>query len=295
MLKVLRGKETVSQSCALLLGGFDGFHIGHETLLERANTTGLPVGLTTISGGKQGGDLFTFPEREEIFKRLGFSFVWEIEFSESFRNTTAEDFLSALFRMIDAKAIFCGKDFRFGKDALGTPELLEKLAPCPVAALPLKTEGNEKIATGTVKKLLTAGDLQRVNRILSGGFFVRGIVERGRGVGHTYGFPTLNLSYPKEKFALKQGVYSGTVKTDEGVFPAIVNFGARPTFGVDERKAEAYLKGFQGDLYGKTVEIYPRRFLREIQTFPSQEALKEQLGRDVMSLEEEYDQIRTER
>lgn len=281
MLKVLHEGDCFSEPCALLLGGFDGFHAGHETLLKEAQKTGLPVGLTAISGGKTGGDIFTFSERETVFERAGFSFVLEIEFTERFKNTSAEEFLAALFEKINAEAVFCGEDFRFGKGALGTPELLKKLAPCTVSVLPLKREGGEKIAASVVKKQLAEGDLEAANEILLGGFFLTGEVERGRGVGHTYGFPTLNLTYPKEKFPLKEGVYGGYAETPAGRFPAIVNFGARPTFDLSERKVEAYLKGFEGDLYGQTVRVYPTGFLRPTCKFESETELEYQLKKDV--------------
>ena len=82
----------------------------------------------------------------------------------------------------------------------------------------------------------------------------------------------------------KEGVYIGYAETPKGSFPAIINFGARPTFEVAEKKIEAYLEGFSGDLYGETVRIYPTRYLRAIEKFPSAEALKEQLEKDKMSL-----------
>lgn len=284
MLKVLRGADKYREPCALLLGGFDGFHLGHSALLNAAKQTGLPVGLMTISGGKAGSDIFTLSEREVIFARLGFSFVWEIEFSEEFKNTSAEDFLQNLFEKISAKAVFCGEDFRFGKDALGTPALLKKLAPCPVNVLPLERVNGKKVSATEIKKYLSEGKMKEANRLLSSDFFLQGIVERGRGVGHTYGFPTLNLSYPKEKFALLEGVYGGYAETNAGRFPSVINFGARPTFGVEEKKVEAYLKGFSGDLYETEVRIFPTEFLRPIQKFSSEEELKNQLKKDIQKI-----------
>ena len=283
MLRVLGEGEQYLEPCVLLLGGFDGLHTGHESLRKQAVKTGLPVGLTSIMGGKA-GDLFTRREREIIFERAGFAFVREIQFTAEFKNTSAEDFLRELFQNIPARAVFCGEDFRFGRDAAGTPELLKKLAPCPVEVLPLLTEEKKKISASHIKSLLKEGKLAEANRLLPYGYFLQGTVEYGRGVGHTYGFPTLNVSYPEEKFALREGVYGGYAETEAGKFPAIINFGARPTFGVVESKVEAYLKGFSGDLYGTIVRIYPTQFLRTIKKFSSEEELKKQLQKDIESV-----------
>lgn len=281
MLKVLAEGEAFQSPCALLLGGFDGFHTGHGTLLSEAKKTGLPVGLTTISGGKTGGDLFTFQERETVFDREGFSFAIELPFSDALKNTPAEAFLGALFARLNVRAIFCGEDFRFGKDAGGTPELLKRAAPCPVTVLPLKTENGEKIAVSAIKKRLAEGNVAAANKELRGGFFVQGIVEHGRQVGRSYGFPTLNVSYPARKFPLRDGVYAGFAETPAGNYPAIVNLGARPTFALDEKKVEAYLKGFDGDLYGAEVRIYFTEFLRPVMKFSGKEALQAQLLKDI--------------
>lgn len=266
--------------CALLLGGFDGFHRGHERLLKAARETGLPVGLTALSGGK-GGELFPLSEREDIFRALGFAFADEHILEGAFRETSAEDFLKDLFARIPAKAVFCGEDFRFGKDASGTPALLKEKAPCPVTVLPLAAKDGEKIAVSRIKQLLSEGDMEKVNALLCTPYFVRGEAEHGRAVGRTYGFPTANLHLPAGKFPLKEGVYAARVRLKNGEeYPAIVNFGPCPTFGVEERRTEAHLVGFEGDLYGEKVTLYPVRFLRPIRKFQSKEALEKQLEGD---------------
>ena len=266
--------------CALLLGGFDGFHRGHERLLKAARETGLPVGLTALSGGK-GGELFPLSEREDIFRALGFAFADEHILEGAFRETSAEDFLKDLFARIPAKAVFCGEDFRFGKDASGTPALLKEKAPCPVIVLPLAAKDGEKIAVSRIKQLLSEGDMEKVNALLCTPYFVRGEAEHGRAVGRTYGFPTANLHLPAGKFPLKEGVYAARARLKNGEeYPAIVNFGPCPTFGVEERRTEAHLVGFEGDLYGEKVTLYPVRFLRSIRKFESKEALEKQLEGD---------------
>jgi len=280
---ICRWGENRNTPCALLLGGFDGMHVGHATLLKRARETGLPVGITTITGLKAGGDIFTLAEREYIFEREGISFVLELPF-ETIRNISAADFLAALFKSVRAQAVFCGEDFRFGKDAAGTADFLRANAPCAVEICPISMIGAQKVSISAVKQRLTAGDLPAANALLQGSYFLQGKVEHGRQVGRTYGFPTANVSFPAEKYSLREGVYRGYVETEAATYSSIFNFGARPTFGVEQKKTEAYLHGFNGDLYGQTIRIYPTEFIRPIVKFASVEELKSQLKKDLKTL-----------
>ncbi len=274
------------EGCALLLGGFDGFHLGHMRLLEEAEKTGLPVGLTSFFGGKTGGELFTSRERDCIFSRLGFSFCIKERFTQSFRELPAKTFLKNLFSNLNVKAVFCGEDFRFGANAEGTVSLLKELSPCPVTVLPHERAGGEKISTTRLKELVREGKTEELNRLLAFGYLVEGVAEHGRGVGHTLGFPTVNLRFAKGKLHLREGVYAGKADTVFGTYPAIVNVGPRPTFGIGAYGTEAHLKGFSGNLYGTRVCVYPQKFLRPIQSFSSREELIAQLMRDLESTED---------
>lgn len=301
---ILKEGETFPDPCVLLLGGFDGLHLGHRALLAQAKRFQMPVGITTISGGK-GRALYTREEREFLFERAGIDFTIEWEFTEEFRRTSAEEFLSALFSCVHPGHIVCGEDFRFGKDAFGTPALLKEVAPCPVlvkeSVTYLSENGSRKFSASACKEFLKRGELPLLNACLyaraeefyDSAYFVQGIVEHGRQEGRKYGFPTLNLSVPAGKLLPPDGVYGGVTATEAGNFPSIVNFGARPTFGVGERKIEAHLMGFEGDLYGSSVRVYPTEYLRPIVKFSSVEELKEQLQKDKERVA--YDKIRTER
>ncbi len=291
MLSVIGEKRP----CALVLGAFDGLHLGHRTLLEAAKGSGFPVALSTMFGGK-GKALFTREERRKIFAAAGVEILLEIDLDEALLSTPAEEFLRRVFSLLDVSALFVGEDFRFGKGALGTPELLIKKAKCPVHVL--KTAGcmvggePVKISTSLCKDLLLKGDFSALNALLcpkgenffSSAYFSEGEVEHGRAVGRTYGFPTLNLREKRGKLLPRDGVYGGITKTPKGNFPSIINIGARPTFGVEERTVEVYLDGFSGDLYGETVCVFPTEYYRAIQKFPSKEELKNQLTADVSRL-----------
>ena len=264
----------------ILLGGFDGLHVGHRKLLARAKEYRLPVGVMTIVGGKSGGSLFTLREREKVFENAGVDFVFELPFGE-IREMSPEQFVKALETQFEPAVFVCGEDFRFGKSALGTPERLRLLTKAQVDVLPLMELGGEKVSSSTVKRLLGAGDLNVANELLGEPFFLLGRVVSGRQVGRTIGFPTANMAYPSEKFFIPLGVYETSVSVDGADYKGITNFGARHTFGDESVWTESYLDGFSGDLYGKQLTVRFVRFLREIQKFESADALKEQLQRDI--------------
>ncbi len=234
--------------------------------------------------GEKGKVLFTKEERRFLFERAGISYLLELDLSGELRDFAAEKFLEELFALIPVSRVICGEDFRFGKDARGDAALLKELAPCPVSVLPIVKAKSGKISVSVCKRLLGERQFSHLNAWLCSGYFIRGTVEHGRQVGRTYGFPTLNLTAPDEKLLPPDGVYGGICATPKGIFKTIVNIGARPTFGVAERKIEAYLDDFSGDLYGATVDVYPTEFFRSIEKFSSAEALKEQLQCDIARL-----------
>lgn len=282
MLKTvdLTGKFNREASCVLLLGGFDGVHIGHRILVEKAKKRSLPVGIMTISGGKSGADLFTFAEREEIFSSLGLDFVFEMPFSE-IRDMPPQSFAKLLTERFSPRAFFCGSDFRFGKGAAGTPEFLKDYTRVSVDVSELLFSDGEKVSATAVKKLLEKGDVERAAGLLGEPFFLKGKVIEDRRVGRTMGFPTANILYPEGKFPLKKAVYEARAEADGKEYKCISNFGARPTFGNDRVLTETYLDGFDGDLYGRTLNVRFVRFLRDIRKFDGADALKRQLETDI--------------
>lgn len=275
----LKGQLNTKEPCVVLLGRFDGVHIGHKRLFEKAKSYRLPVGVMTIAGGK-GKSLFTLEERYEIFSTLGADFVLQMHFEE-IQMLSPKQFLDGLTEKLPVKAFVCGTDFYFGFQAAGDIQFLKEYTHGRVEIQNLVEKGGEKIATTAIKTAIEQGELQAANALLCTPFFVQGEVQRDRGVGKTIGFPTANISYPKDKFPLKQGVYHTQVRVGETTYPAITNYGARPTFDNDSVVTETHLIGFDGDLYGKTLQIQFLRYLRDVQKFDSVEKLTQQLQQDV--------------
>ncbi len=283
MLKTVRlggQSNTASNNTALLLGGFDGLHVGHRRLLQTAKDSGLSVGLMTIVGAKRENSLFTLAERENIFREAGADFVFELEFSR-IKDLSPEEFLDRLVQEFSPKLFVCGEDFRFGAGAKGMPEMIEKHTHVCVEILPLVEMSGVKVSASHIKTLLKAGKLEDANARLAHPYFLMGEVVRDRQVGRTMGFPTANIPYPEDKFPLKQGVYETQVEVDGKTYKGITNFGARPTFDNDRVLTETHLIDFAGELYGRTLKVEFLRYLREIQRFEGVEKLKEQLTKDI--------------
>lgn len=282
MLKTVWLTDNKDLRCGsvMLLGGFDGLHVGHRLLLARAKSFGLPVGVMTIVGGKEGQSLFTFAEREHIFKESGVDFVFELPFDE-IKDLTPTAFLQKLTEAFAPKLFVCGEDFRFGKGAAGTPSMLETATRVRAEILPLVERDGEKISSRSIKALLANGRIKEANELLQEPYFLLGEVVPDRRIGRTIGFPTANVPYPKEKFSLKLGVYETRATVGGVSYKGITNYGARPTFHNDEVLTETYLDGFDGDLYGKEIKVEFIRYLRDIRKFESVEGLKAQLTEDV--------------
>ncbi len=282
MLKTvwLTEQSNRKRGAAMLLGGFDGLHIGHRELLRRAKQSGLPVGLMTIVGGKERESLFTFAERENIFKNAGADFVFELPFSE-IKALSPKAFVQLLEREFAPALFVCGEDFRFGAGAAGTPKMLKESTQVCVEALPLVEIDGEKVSSTHIKGLLEKGYIEKANALLTHPFFLTGEVAEGRKIGRTLGFPTANIAYPKGKFPIKKGVYETRVDLDGKVYKGITNFGSRPTFQDDSVWTETYIDGFSGSLYQRTVKVEFVRFLREICRFENAEELQAQLTKDI--------------
>ncbi len=278
-MNTVRLTEKATKGAAMLLGGFDGLHIGHRRLLAQAKRTGLPVGAMTIVGGKGTDSLFTPRERELIFREVGVDFVFELPFAE-IKAMSPQAFLELLVAEFSPKRYICGEDFRFGAGAAGTPALLRALG-AEADVLPLLEKDGEKISSGGIKRRIAAGEVATAAELLGQPFFLLGEVVSGRQIGRTLDFPTANMLYPNGKRAPKIGVYETRVCVDGRVYKGITNYGARPTFDNAEVLTETYLDGFTGNLYGRELRVEFVRRLRDAQRFETAELLRAQLQKDI--------------
>ena len=280
---------SLSEPCVLLLGYFDGMHVGHRALLARAkkiaDKQNLLVGVMTFYDSKNGGQVYTFGERLYLFEKLGADFALAARFDDSFRATNGQEFLDRIARSLEVRAFVCGADFTFGKGAAcGAAELREFCSDRNVLAeiLPLVRLHGEKAAASLAKQYLASGEVEKLAELLGDKYFIRGeVATEGRRVGRTIGFPTANIHLSPEKYPLKTGVYAVTAEIGSQTYRGIANYGSRPTFGDGRTVLEVYADGYAGDLYGQTITVYFDEFIREIRKFGSAEELSEQLKKDL--------------
>lgn len=292
-MQIVRFGEKLNTPLTLALGYFETMHLGHKALIDTAkqaaSKNGSKVGLFTFDR-KGATEVYSFDERMDLYRESGIDYVIVATFDKTFASTKGADFLRKLNDLFCLKALVCGFDYTFGNDRLDNFDLtvlLDGKLPLYVVK-PVMTDG-EKVSSTLVRSLLNDNKIERVNSLLASPYFIEGAVAHGRGVGSQIGFPTANISVDAGKL-LPHGVFGGYVETASGSYPAIVNIGDKPTFDIAEQTVEAYLVGFDGNLYGQKVKITLTCFIRPIRKFVDAQELAEQLACDVKCVTKEKKQ-----
>jgi riboflavin kinase/FMN adenylyltransferase len=289
-MDIINYKSKCEKPVILLLGFFDCLHQGHRKLIEEAKKIGFDTAIFTFTDKfylKDEKVVYTFFERLKVFEKAGLDCVIYADFDDNFKNTPSEVFLNTLNDNFLLKGIVCGYDYKFGKNTAGNVATIRKFCEnnnitCNILEK-IDFDG-EKAASSAVKNLLKNGKIERANLLLSDDYFISGIVEEGRKIGRTLGFPTANLNFDNHKSEIKEGVYKVYSFIDGIKYYGICNYGNKPTFNINARTIEIYYKNYSGDLYGKNIEVYFIGFIRDIIKFSNIEALKIQIEKDLRSL-----------
>jgi riboflavin kinase/FMN adenylyltransferase len=263
---------------AVALGTFDGVHLGHRRVIETLLDAGLEPTVVTFDPHPRTAlgnrvDLLTpLGRRLELLAELGVAAALVVEFTLDVAGLEPHEFADNFLRPIGAETVVAGEDFRFGRARQGDLALLENLGfdTRPVPLL-------EDVSSTWIRELVRDGDIGAAARLLGRPVEVEGIVVTGDARGGTLGFPTANLDVRPELLVPKNGIYAGAA----GESRAAVSIGTNPHYGGSERRVEAFLLDFSGDLYGQRliVELWER--LRDEQSFESEQALIEQIELDV--------------
>ena len=284
------------RGAVLALGNFDGFHLGHQAVVGRAVARGTherrPVIIATfdphpVRHFKPDAAPFrltTLDQRQRMFAAAGADAMLVFKFDGALASTTAEDFVSELLASrIGASAVVTGDDFTFGARRGGNAVVLRELgAAHGIAAetvAPVLLNG-EAVSSSRIREALKAGDPGSATRLLTRPFAIEGVVVHGDKRGRELGWPTANVelgSYQRPAY----GVYAVRVRLDDASeHDGVANLGVRPMFDPPRELLETVLFDWDGDLYGRTIEVALHHYIRPEMTFAGMDALKVRMDHD---------------
>ena len=280
------------------LGNFDGVHLGHQEVLRKAVEEGRTRSMRVVAATfnphpravLRGGDppklLTPVGLRREVLRRYGADEVVEIPFDLKLSRKSPEQFVrDVLVGKIGAEVVVVGENFRFGYRAAGHVDDLRRLmreVGGEAVAVEVRGVGGEGGINSTrIRALISAGAVAEAAGLLGRPYVLRGEVVVGDRRGRSIGFPTANVVPDADAVVPARGVYAGLVVVGEVTYAACTNVGVAPTFGRAESRVEAYLLDFEGDLYGRIVDVGFTRRIRGEKRFSSVDELKHQIQRDV--------------
>ena len=286
------------QRISIACGNFDGLHLGHQKIIDRllkfsSISNSVPVVLTFtphpryVLTGKRFPLLASMKTKVRLLERLGVKAVINVDFTKAFASQSAESFVEIVLQSagIEVCDICVGSDWRFGAGREGSVEFLKNGKwGFKIQAVEELQDSIQTISSSRIREALLQNDFQKAAQMLGRDYSISGDVVKGAGIATSeLKFPTANVSAQQLCLPLA-GVFACEVTIDEKeeLIPAVCNIGSAPTFGESEKvKVEVHLIDFDGNLYGKEVEVFFKDFIRLEKKFSSIDELKEQISEDV--------------
>ena len=274
------------------LGFFDGVHIGHSAILKTAAATAKEKGCTSAActfsvhprafvRGIAPAMLTSLDKRRQLIAEQGIEQVEVLQFDKNMSDMSPDTFAALLKERYGCVAAVCGENFRFGKNALGTPDTLRangiETTVCPPVCY-----GGETVSSTRIRRLITEGRLQQAGELLGRNFVLTGVVVDGFKLGRRLGRPTMNLRPDSGLIIPAKGVYASRVIIEGQVFDSITNIGTRPTFSNDDIvSVESHIMDFCRDIYGKEAGVELVQKIRDERRFESDRELVAQIESDM--------------
>jgi riboflavin kinase/FMN adenylyltransferase len=282
VLRAARDAEPAERAVAI--GTFDGVHRGHRAVVEEALRSDLRPAVLTFDPhpravlGYEVQLLVPLERRLELLAELGPAEILVVEFTPTLSRLSPEEFAESVLRPFGARVVVAGEAFRFGAGRRGDLALLARLGfdVRPVVLV-------DGVSSSGIRELVRAGRIADASALLGRAPEVEGLVVAGDQRGGTLGFPTANLAVEPRVLVPAFGIYAGLARVPAtgGEFRTAVSIGVNPHYGGIERRVEAFLLGFSGDLYGERLRIELWERLRNERAFASEADLVAQIARDV--------------
>ncbi len=299
-MNVYRSVEDIpyTHSSCLTIGTFDGIHLGHQQIIGRLITcanqtrsrsvlvTFFPHPKNVIGASDQPMMLLTtLEEKLPLIESLGIDSVLVIPFTPTLSMIKPEMFVeSILVQEVGMGSIIIGYNHAFGHSRKGTTELLQRLGQkhlFSVEVVPPVFDDDEPISSTRIRSCVLDGDVLSAHRMLSRPYCITGEVIHGEKRGQRLGFPTANLTILGEhKLIPKDGVYAVTIHLNNHTYLGMANIGCRPTVDGDQRQVEVHVHQYEGDLYGKVLQVSIIQRIRDEIRFQSTDDLVKQMQKD---------------
>ena len=282
----------------ILIGNFDGVHLGHQKLFKLANTFKkkfkLKIGVLTFepmpkmffNKGIKNFRISNINQKNIILKSLGVDFVITQKFDKKFSMIKSDFFIKeVLSKKLEAKYIFVSNNFKFGNKREGNVNQLiknEKIHDYKIIKPQPLTSSQKVISSTYIRSLLEKGNLKKTNKLLGRNWSITGVVQKGRQQGKKIGFPTCNIDI-KDYVIAMPGVYAVKVnrKNSNKSLKGIANLGYRPTFNQKKILLEVHIFNFSGNLYNKYLSIEFTKFIRKEKKFKNVNQLRKQIQSDL--------------
>ena len=292
MIKLEESEKLNNTSVAI--GNFDGVHIAHKALIEKADEekAGLKSVIYTFAPhpkkvfGKDFSCIQNDEEKISELMSLKSDYLFVKKATREFFSKSPEEFVrEELAGRLDAKKVFVGYDFRFGKNSEGDSDLLAKLGEkygFEVEVFPELKLLNEAVKSSLIRKSITEGDFEKTTMLLGRPHSYQGVVMHCKGLGKSLGLPTANIFPDKDKVLPPFGVYAAEAEVEGKAYGAVVNVGVNPTVeDGDIPKMEVNILDFDKDIYGKRIKISFYKIIRTEKKFANIDELKCQIEKDV--------------
>jgi len=299
VMRIIRGITSCCEKFpnpVLTLGNFDGVHLGHQAIfrkvVERAREiTGTSIAFTfephplkVLAPERSPRLLNTFHGKMKLIESSGMQVVICADFDRQFAEQHPEDFAKrVLVEGLGVKEVYVGYDYAFGKGREGSIEFLKRMGGTygfTVGVVEAVQVDDAVVSSSLVRDLVTDGRVDEAPRYLGRFYSIEGNVVTGESRGHTLGFPTANIQTTNELIPA-YGVYAVRTLVGGRTIDGVAAIGVRPTFGDGPVSIEVFLFDYDGNLYGKHLEVSFVKRLRGEQKFPDADALVKQMHRDV--------------
>ena len=282
--------QTNLNNTAVALGKFQGLHKGHMLLVDKILELASDFELTSVvfSINFNEDKVINLPyEKQSILKKCGVDYLVNCDFCDEFASMSPEEFvLKILVNKLGVSYVVVGSDFRFGKGRAGDVSVLRTYAlkyGFKLVAIDKLAIDDIIVSSTYIRELISNGNMKNVYKFMGRYYSLSGRVIRGRQLGRTIGFPTVNIIPDPHKLLPPYGVYGSMVELDGTTYPAITNVGNNPTIDSDNAvTVESNIIDFSEEIYDRDITIYFTDYIRGEIKFNNIEALKKQINNDKM-------------